>query len=83
MKLVLGQYISYNTKVNNPQVLSFIKDKIIIVAAKFIYKRNESNKMSCFSQIIANFALRIELIALKCERFSGIVMSPSNEKIKQ
>ena len=43
MKLVLGQYILYNTKIKNPQDLSFIKDKIIIFAAKFIYKRNESN----------------------------------------
>ena len=40
---VLGQYILYNTKIENPQVSSFIKDKIIIFAAKFIYKRNEIN----------------------------------------
>lgn len=44
MKLVLGQHISYNTKIKNPQVLSFIKDKTIIFAAKFIYKRHESNR---------------------------------------
>ena len=44
MKLVLGQYISYNTKIKNPHVLSFIKDKTIIFAAKFIYKRHESNR---------------------------------------
>ena len=40
---VLGQYILYNTKIENPQVSSFTKDKIIIFAAKFIYKRNEIN----------------------------------------
>ena len=44
MKLVLGQHISYNTKIKNPQDLSFIKDKIIIFTAKFIYKRHESNR---------------------------------------
>ena len=32
------------TKYKNTVILSFIKDKIIIFAANFIYKRYESNR---------------------------------------
>ena len=46
MKLVLGQHISYNTKIKNPQVLSFIKDKTIIFAAKFIYNLKSASNLN-------------------------------------
>lgn len=33
----------YKTNLKNFKILSFIKDKIVIFAANFIYKRYESN----------------------------------------
>ena len=47
--LPLASCLLYNAKCRKFWILSFIKDKIIIFAANFIYKRYESNYQTSVS----------------------------------